>query len=201
MRKTTENFIHISEYLQICDKQGVTESKDALILSRYFHDIGVFLHFQDNETLKKWVILRNEWATDAVYRVLDDAEIILQKGHFNPEDLQRIWHAKEYEYMRDALLELMKEFRLCYPKPDGQRYIAPSLLPTVPAKYDWLKQIEPGEPQLLYPRRDVGKGFGKGFYGVGGRFNVSSHARGRYFERGGTKRGPPAQPAKQVCNR
>ncbi|MBK6995560.1 MAG: leucine-rich repeat domain-containing protein [Lewinellaceae bacterium] len=142
LRKTSENFIHINEYLQTCDKQGVTESKDALILSRYFHDIGVFLHFQDNETLKKWVILRNEWATDAVYRVLDDAEIILQKGHFNPEDLQRIWHAKEYEYMRDALLELMKEFRLCYPKPDGQRYIAPSLLPTVPAKYDWPKDSD-----------------------------------------------------------
>ncbi|MBC7775420.1 MAG: leucine-rich repeat domain-containing protein, partial [Phycisphaerae bacterium] len=136
-QKVKENFIHLTEYLRICREHGIEERDSAMHLSRYLHDIGVFLHFQDNETLRKWVILRNEWATEAVYRVLDDSEIIAQKGHFAPSDLKRVWCADEYEDMRDALLELMKEFRLCYPKPDGQRFIAPSLLPTEPPAYNW----------------------------------------------------------------
>ena len=39
------------------------------------HDLGVFLHFQDDVRLAQTVILKSRWATDAVFSVLDDETI------------------------------------------------------------------------------------------------------------------------------
>ncbi len=149
-RAKEENYIPLSEYLKICRQNGIEERKPALLLSQYLHDIGVFFHFQGNTALRRWVILRNEWATDAVYRILDDAQVRKQKGHFTQADYERIWSAEEYLDMQDALLALMEEFRLCYPKPKGGEYIAPSLLPIEPAKYDWSSDVEQRTIRLEY---------------------------------------------------
>jgi GTPase SAR1 family protein len=61
-------YISQKEYFAICKKHNV-EQDAALILSQYFHDLGVFLHFQKNDALCKTVILQNEWATDAATHV------------------------------------------------------------------------------------------------------------------------------------
>jgi internalin A len=143
-------YIDLKQYLDLCKKYEIEERKSALILSQYLHDIGVLLHYQDNETLRKYIILRNDWATEAVYRVLDDKGITEAKGHFTPDDLKRVWCADEYVDMRDALLELMREFRLCYPKPGGQAFIAPSLLPTEVPPYTWEADSDDRHMRLEY---------------------------------------------------
>ena len=60
------------------------DEKKALLLSRYLHDLGVFLHFQDDPLLARTVILQNEWATEAVFRVLDDEAVKKESGPFHP---------------------------------------------------------------------------------------------------------------------
>ncbi|MEL7424995.1 MAG: COR domain-containing protein, partial [Bacteroidota bacterium] len=149
-RAKEENYITLNEYLKICRQNGIEERKRALLLSQYLHDIGVFFHFQENAALRRWVILRNEWATDAVYRILDDAQVRKQKGHFTQADYERIWSADEYIDMQDALLALMKEFRLCYPKPKGGEFIAPSILPIIAPEYDWSTDVEERTIRLEY---------------------------------------------------
>ena len=77
-----KEYITDEDWMDRCEKQGI-DVKRAMQLSQYFHDIGVFLHFQDDDVLKRTVILKKEWATNAAYRVLDDEIVKKQnKGRF-----------------------------------------------------------------------------------------------------------------------
>ena len=128
-----QNFITLQEYLRICTINNLPERKGALVLSEILHKVGVCLHYQDNEILRRHVILNNEWATQAVYEILED-DIITndQKGFFDWSDLRRIWTDKAYIDMRPELLALMQEFKLAYPLPSGREFVTPSLLPAAP---------------------------------------------------------------------
>jgi internalin A len=115
----------------------------ALHLSRYLHDLGVFLHFQDDGDtgLGRILILQNHWATEAVYRVLDDEAIKTRRGRFTLQDCQRLWADDKYIDMHPELLALMQRFELCYrlPHTEPKTWLAPQLLPATkpPALINW----------------------------------------------------------------
>ena len=128
-QREAENVLPLHEYFRLCEEHGL-DKKSALILSRILHTLGVCLHYQENDLLKQQLILKNEWATDAVYKFLEDETVAeIHKGRFNTDDLKRIWSKPQYEDLRPQLLELMKVFRLAYPLADSEEYIAPILLP------------------------------------------------------------------------
>jgi small GTP-binding protein len=134
------NYISLNEYLQICKDNGFKERKDALQLSEYLHDLGICLHFQDDEMspLYQTVILKPKWGTEAAYAVLDNPEVIRNFGRFNNKELAQIWSAEEYTGMHSGLLELMKKFQLCYQIPQTKgNYIAPQLLTENQPEYKW----------------------------------------------------------------
>ncbi|MCW9683227.1 hypothetical protein FJR41_020935, partial [Dolichospermum planctonicum UHCC 0167] len=126
LENNPRNYISFTEYCDFCRLNNLTDSQDMKRLSQYLHDLGVCLHFQKDDLLKNYVILKPEWGTTAVYKVLDNKNVIKNLGYFTPENLAEIWEDKEYKDMRDELLRLMMRFKLCYPI-DGQ-YIAPKLL-------------------------------------------------------------------------
>jgi Leucine-rich repeat (LRR) protein len=151
VRHVLENYaqrkthIEVSEFYDICANQGFDKSdKQAMLsLSKYLHNLGIILHFQTNTDKKKsilfnWVILRPEWATNAVYKVTDNQQVIASCGYFTDENLSEIWSNRQYQGLHDELLELMENFKICYPIP-GQRghYVAPQLLPREAPDYDW----------------------------------------------------------------
>jgi small GTP-binding protein len=139
LEKDPRNYISLKEYFSICDQNGFTDVKDALQLSGYLNDIGVFLHFQDEPLLKRIVILKPKWGTDAVYKVLDNKTVIKNLGRFTRADLERIWDMPEYEDMREELLQLMMKFRLCYEIPTHKgTYVAPQLLTENQPDYEWV---------------------------------------------------------------
>ena len=142
VRETLEedkrNYISLEEYLNICEDNGFKQLKDKLQLSGYLHDLGVCLHFQDSPLLKNTVILKPEWGTDAVYKVLDDKQVINNLGRFTTEDLENIWSDEQYQFKQAELLELMMRFKLCYKIPQtNDTYIAPQLLTKTKPKYNW----------------------------------------------------------------
>ncbi len=138
LEKDFRNHISLDEYLNICQKNGFTELKDSLQLSGYLHDLGVCLHFQEDPLLRKTVILKPKWGTDAVYKVLDNKTVIRNLGQFTRSDLANIWNAAEYAKMQDELLQLMINFKLCYKIPRSQyTYIAPQLLTENQPEYEW----------------------------------------------------------------
>lgn len=135
VEKTNHPYISIERYRELCAAAGITDPERQSDLSHYFHDLGVFLHFQDNPLLKRDVFLQNTWVTDAVYKILDDAQIAEdQRGRFSKNDLNRLWQESTYRERRDELLALMLQFELCYQVQDSDTYICPQLLPgDVPA--------------------------------------------------------------------
>ncbi|WP_375472488.1 COR domain-containing protein, partial [uncultured Nostoc sp.] len=134
----SREYISLEEYLNICDQHGFTKQEDKLQLSDYLHDLGVCLHFQDDDFLIKTVILKPTWGTDAVYKVLDNPQVIKKLGKFDRNDLKNIWHENKYANMRPELLRLMMKFKLCYEIPSRPgTYIAPQLLSVNQPDFNW----------------------------------------------------------------
>lgn len=135
LESLNSNFISHNDYLAICDEYGLNESQSDYI-SQYYHDIGVFLHFQSSSILNEKIFLKPEWATNAVYKLIDTKEVISNYGKFHFSDLKVYWTG----YTPDNfiyLIELMKKFELCFQFSDTESYIIPELLSAVLPKFDW----------------------------------------------------------------
>jgi internalin A len=138
LERETRNHISLDEYLDLCEQNGFTSREDKLQLSEYLHDLGVCLHFQEDDLLIKTVILKPAWGTDAVYKVLDNKQVINNQGRFSRDDLDQIWHEDKYATMQPELLRLMMNFKLCYKIPNvSKTYIAPQWLTPNQPDYDW----------------------------------------------------------------
>ncbi len=125
-------------YLEICKKLDIEES-EAKTLSRYLHDLGIILHFQEDELLKDTIILKPEWGTDAVYKVLDAKPVQERNGILFNKDLPKIWTDKDL-YPRDkyeTILRLMTNFELAFPFGNGDRHIVTEFLSRKEPAYDW----------------------------------------------------------------
>ena len=125
----SDNYISLYEYRQICTAQGIPDRTEQNRLSRFLHNLGVFLHFQAIPQLAKTIFLTPAWSTDAVYKVLDTPKVRKDCGRFTHQDLQEIWSDNQYADVRSELLALMQQFEVCY-EITGRphHYIAPHLL-------------------------------------------------------------------------
>jgi internalin A len=144
-------YVDVEEYFKTYGKYLQFDRTKSLYLSRYLHDLGVFLHFQDDPLLKRTVILQNEWATTAVFRVLDDEAVKGKFGRFDAEDCARLWEGTGYDDMHPELLALMQKFELCYLLPDKSplTWLAPQLLPAEKPQ-DLAGWARPGDLILRY---------------------------------------------------
>jgi internalin A len=162
-------YIPVEKYFEVYSEQIENDETKALLLSRYLHDLGVFLHFQDDPLLRRTVILQNEWATDAAFRIIDDEAIKEKLGRFTGEDCARLWKGSDYAHMHPELLALMQNFELCYELRDSSppTWLAPQLLP--PAKPEELGAwAKPDDLVLRYKYEFLPKG-------IIGRLTVRLH--------------------------
>ncbi len=137
LEKDERDYINYAEYKEICRNYGLDE-KQAEHLSSYLHDLGVIIHFQDDKILKNIVILKSEWGTTAVYKVLDTKKIQKNKGRFHFNELFDIWGDTEYPSEKHVdLLALMEKFELCFNLIDTKEYIIPELLSSERPDYEW----------------------------------------------------------------
>lgn len=184
-------FISLQDYFDIYRKHLEFDRDKALHLSHYLHDLGVFLHFQDEPLLARTVILQNTWATEAVFRMLDDETVKGRLGHFDNADCRRVWQDSVYADMHPELLALMQKFELCYRLPDTHTdtWLAPQLLP--PSKPEALSDWQQaGDLALRYRYDFLPKGIVSRLMVRMNRFvkrpNLS-WISGALFERGGTE--------------
>lgn len=145
-----KNYITKSEYLEICKKHYRKEDS-ALFLSEFFHDLGVILHFQNDVELRDLVILNHEWITSGVYKILDDRQVISQKGRFTHDDIIRIWSDDDYKDKIRELISLMKntKFDLCFELSNGE-YLVPRLLPVDEVDHNWVSKPDNTKFEFSY---------------------------------------------------
>lgn len=126
-----ENIITYKRYQEICRKYNIL-SGEALSLSKYLHDLGIIINFQSDLFLKNIVILKPEWGTNAVYKVLDAQDTVLKNrnGILYYDDLPKIWQdTAEYpEEIYPIILRLMENFQLSFEVNKNREYLIAELL-------------------------------------------------------------------------
>ncbi len=134
-----KDYINFAEYAAVCQQYDVNNEASQKLLSGALHRLGSLLHFVEDPCLQDFIILKPQWAVDAVYSVLVDNEIARNDGYFTQEKLDTIW--KEYTVAeRVNLLNLMKQenFEICYAlSSQATTYIAPQLLNDRQPHYQW----------------------------------------------------------------
>ncbi len=88
LEELAQSWAHIlqDEYFRLYEQHLELDQVKALYLSRYLHNLGVYLHFQQSRELRRTVFLQNQWVTDAVFQILDDEVVKAQHGRFTLED-------------------------------------------------------------------------------------------------------------------
>jgi internalin A len=90
LRDRPENFISPPKLWDLMRDCGVTSDSQP-VLARWLHDLGDILYFQDIPELHNVVILRPQWVTNAISRVLDSDQVIDNLGVFSREDMDELW--------------------------------------------------------------------------------------------------------------
>jgi internalin A len=130
-----QNYISLEEYKTLCRANSITDIAEMLQISKALHELGICLHFQQG-ILKHQIILKPEWVTNAIYKVVKNDEIVANNGCFTTDNLKALWRNRQYAEVQDELLALMQKFSLCYPLIGlPGTYIAPQILPIAPPDY------------------------------------------------------------------
>lgn len=132
--KAGVNYISYQEYLDVCSRYELSESQ-SLLLSQYYNDLGIIVHHQEDLILQNTVIINPDWVVDGVYSVLDTEKVQKKRGKFTDSDLVEIWQGNTYKNKRAELLQLMKNYELCFELGNSKTYIAPELLTPDPPHY------------------------------------------------------------------
>jgi internalin A len=120
--------LELAEYRAVCAENGLEDPMAQMDLLRTLHNLGICLWYEGYDFLERIVILQNRWATDAVFKVLDNETVKKEKGHFRRSQLKQIWADKEYEGRVSELVALMRQFKLCYQIGETDEFIVPQLL-------------------------------------------------------------------------
>ncbi len=131
------NWIEQNEFQRICTEEDL-DTNQANILGEYLHDLGAIIHFHDNLRLRNLVILKPDWITKAVYKVLDTQSVSQREGILRHSELEQIWDTGIYSpALFINLLELMNEFELVYELPDKKSHLVAELLPGTEPDFFW----------------------------------------------------------------
>lgn len=142
------------DYTDVCVRQGVKADIARTALGGYLHDLGKILYYQEDDLLSDFVVLKPNWLTQAISRVLDDSVTRDQGGLLDHDDFPRIW-ADYDRSLYPRFLRLMERFLITYklaPASPGQpvtHSLIPLLLPhSPPADMPPWAEVLPDQPEI-----------------------------------------------------
>ena len=146
---------HISgqEFAAICARCGVDEAFEQQVLGSYLHDLGKILYYQDDDVLCDFVVLKPNWLTQAMARVLDDDVTRDQRhGLLDHADFPRIWAGYDRR-LYPVFLRMLERFLISYqleePEPGRKQSMVPLLLPhSPPSQLPPWPEVLPDQPEV-----------------------------------------------------
>jgi internalin A len=108
----TSNHITPNELTALLDEQQVMGTQ-ARVLTKWLHELGEILFFQDVDELNDIVILNSQWVTEAISRVLESEEVAARDGILSRDCMNQLWRDQP-PAMREHFLRLMEQFDLSY---------------------------------------------------------------------------------------
>ena len=149
LENAEEPYVSIRTFQQICQEKGVEKKEHQNVLLQYLHDLGVILHFPEFE-LKDINVLNPSWITEAVYKIINSKRLAENKGILKYLDLEYMLNEEQFDDAKQTftlkaeysateqkhIVELMKQFELCFPYNE-KSVLVPNLLSVEIPKYDF----------------------------------------------------------------
>lgn len=140
-KANTHDYISFEKYSELCqatDKEAFREDVDIEDLARFLHDLGIILWYYNKDLLRNLVILKPEWAMNAVYKIIDDTTIQSQKGIIYQADFIRLWKEETYRTKIRELKLMLQVFKIAFPKQhQKQDFLLPARLLLMPEDELW----------------------------------------------------------------
>ncbi|HYO49449.1 MAG TPA: COR domain-containing protein, partial [Chloroflexia bacterium] len=138
-----EHHVDAKSYTESCDSCGVNADVACGRLGNYLHDLGKILYFSDEPELSNMIVLKPNWITKAIGRVLENETVRAAHGILSHSQLPQIWSTDEtgrrYDpHLYPIFLRLMEKFDLSYqieadvPGASSTHSLIPQLLPHQP---------------------------------------------------------------------
>ncbi len=131
LEKMEHNYMQYQEYVDLCEKENISDSLDQHTLIGFLNDLGIVLNFQDDPRLEDTNILNPEWVTKGVYKILNSNELFHSKGILEREMLNRILDTLEYPRDKHMFItDMMRKFELCFDFEGfaDKKFLIPDLL-------------------------------------------------------------------------
>ncbi|EDN68964.1 leucine-rich-repeat protein [Beggiatoa sp. PS] len=112
IRNKPENALTPNQLQELMTVHGLA-ADESIVLRTWLHELGELLYFHDNAELKSVVILKPQWVTKHISRVLTSQEVIDKKAILTDSHRDTLWADLDNE-MREHLLNLMEQFDLSY---------------------------------------------------------------------------------------
>ena len=156
VKQISEDYTSYSNFISICNENKlIIDKKEISLFSEYMHDIGDIIHFKDDPILRNIVIINPQWATKAVYQLIDTIQVQRNNGIFDINELENYWDLKFYPVEKHVeIIQLMERFEICFKLVGAKNtYVIPELLKTeIPDKklVDEIQSSESLKFQIRY---------------------------------------------------
>ncbi|WP_100900078.1 COR domain-containing protein [Nostoc flagelliforme] len=180
IRNEAKKYITPQQLWDIMAKSQVVDSQE--VLARWLHELGEILYFQDNEELNDTVILKPQWVTEYISKVLESKDVINRKGIFTRQEMNQLWRDLELS-MRDHFLHLMERFDLSYRTQENRDLSLvverlPLDAPNYEQKWQQIKQAgECNEISMKFQLNTIPAGIPTWFIARQHRFTTGIHWR------------------------
>jgi Leucine-rich repeat (LRR) protein len=165
--------------------------------------IGAITQFADCPDLNDFVVIKPQWLTKAISKVMEDGSLSDDKGEIELKRMELIWKKAKYDGMFAVFHDCMKEFELCYDLEDqSQACLVPLRFGYVPPAIPW------SAGHGIKTRRMEYKLNIRPPMGIMSRFIVkthhmivktSDHPKGVYWHNGVFLRTPSPVPSEALC--
>jgi small GTP-binding protein len=181
IRTMGEKYITADRLWSIMASQQVSD-ENATVLAQWLHELGDILFFQDVEELKDIVILKPQWVSKYISKVLESDEVIKRLGMLTRAHRDALWQDIE-PAMRDHFLRLMECFDLSHRAlEDKELHMVVERLSLDPPDYEekWRHILKAGpckEISMKFKLNTMQAGIPTWFISRSHRFTTSTHWR------------------------
>ena len=182
IRANTAKHIPSRELWETMERHGVTEKVAQLGLAKWLHELGDILYFQEDEERDTPVILKPQWVTEYISKVLESQDVIDGVGIFTNQQMKRVWGDLSAE-MQNHFLGLMERFDLSYRTLEDHEISLvverlPLDSPSYKRKWDDFKKANPcREVSMKFELNSIPAGIPTWFIARSHRFTTHTHWR------------------------
>jgi len=176
IRAKSEKYMTPTQLKDLMTTHGLAQD-EIVTLSNWLHELGDLLYFQDNQDLKNIVILKPQWVTEHISRVLTSQQIIDNQGVLTNTYRDTLWPDLEHE-MREHFSNLMEQFDLSYRALDDRHTsLIVECLPIDPPDYQtaWNAMQNATEIRMTYELNTIPPGIPTWFIARSHRFTTNTH--------------------------